>query len=197
MMNQQLCGINAIIFFTVSIFQSAGSSFEANTATIIVGTIQVVATIASAFVVNKAGRRPTLILTQAVMTLALAALGYFFYVKSYYPEDAANIGWIPIISMLLFVIAFGFGLGPLVWILLGELIVPRAVGAAGGLAAMVTWGLAFLVTVSFNYLIAALGDYGTYWLFTAFCILGMFGTHRYLPETKGKSIQEIQDNLRN
>lgn len=80
--------------------------------------------------------------------------------------------------------------------MLGELVPPKIAGVAGAFASMVNWALAFLVTLSFTYLTAALGDYGTYWLFAAFGILGIFFTAKYVPETRGKTLREIQEAFR-
>lgn len=196
MINQQLSGINAVIVFTASIFQSAGSSLNPNVAAIIIGGVQLVATFLSSMVVNRIGRRPTLLWTQGIMTCALIVFGVFFYLKEYHSATASAMSFIPIVSLVIFIIAFSFGLGPLAWLMLGELLPPRVSGVAGAVAAMVNWTLAFVVTVTFNYLIEALGDYGTYWLFSGFCIVGMLVTWKHLPETRGKSLTEIQELFR-
>lgn len=195
MVNQQLCGINAVVFFTVSIFASSGSTMNAGAATIVIGAVMLAATAASAAVVNRIGRRPTLILTQSLMTAALLVFGAFFYVKASHPETAASLGFVPLSALVVFITAFSFGLGPLAWLMLGELLPPKAAGVAGSLASMVNWFLAFAVTLTFTYLIEWLGDYGAYWLFAAFCVLGTVVTLKFVPETRNKTLREIQSDF--
>ena len=77
--------------------------------------------------------------------------------------------------------------------MLGEFVPPKIAGVAGAFASMVNWTLAFIVTLGFTYLTAVLGDYGTYWMFAAFGIGGMYFTAKHLPETRGKTLREIQD----
>lgn len=198
MANQQLCGINAVVFFTVSIFQSAGTALSASAATVVIGAVMLLATAASALVVNRVGRIPTLLVTQSLMTVALLAFGAFFYLKAGSPPSSAvtsSLGWLPLTALAVFITAFSFGLGPLSWLMLGELLPTRTAGVAGSLASMINWMLGFVVTLTFSYLIEWLGDYGAYWLFAGFCAFGIIGTAKILPETKGKSLREIQNEF--
>ena len=129
------------------------------------------------------------------MTVSLLAFGAFFYLKTYKPETAESFQWIPIPALVTYIVSFSFGLGPLAWLMLGELLPSKVAGPAGALASMINWALAFAVTLGFTYLTAALGDYGTYWLFAGLCMLGVLMTARYLPETRNKSLREIQEAI--
>jgi sugar porter (SP) family MFS transporter len=195
MLNQQLSGINAVIFFTVHIFQSSGQTLDSNVSTIVVGAVLLFATIISSFTVNHMNRRFTLISTQAVMTLSLVAFGAFFYLKKYSPQAAMSLEWVPLTALAFFIISFSFGLGPLAWLMMGELLSPKIAAIAGGIASIANWSTAFIVTICFTYLIDALGDYGAYWLFAAFGVVGMAVTAKYVPETRNKSLREIQDHF--
>ena len=197
MANQQLCGINAVVFFTVSIFQSAGTALSASAATVVIGAVMLAATAASALVVNRVGRIPTLLVTQSLMAAALLAFGTFFYLKAGSSSAVSSLGWLPLAALAVFITAFSFGLGPLSWLMLGELLPTKTAGVAGSLASMINWMLGFVVTLTFSYLIEWLGDYGAYWLFAGFCVLGILGTAKFLPETKGKTLREIQSEFLN
>lgn len=115
MINQQLSGINAVITFTVNIFQSSGSTINPNYATMIIGSILLVATVLSSFIVNHVGRRPTLLFTQVIMTLSLMVFGMFFYLKTYSPAHAEALSWLPITTLVIFIVTFSFGLGKTNW----------------------------------------------------------------------------------
>lgn len=194
-MSQQLSGVNAVMTFTVSIFQSAGASVDPNTATIIIGAIQLVATVLSSFTVNRVGRKTTLIISLSVMALSLISFGTFFYLNQRPLSTSVNLGWLPLLSLGFFIVSFSFGPGPLVWLMLGELLSPKIVGVAGGVASITTWGLAFSVTLGFPFMVKFLGDFGTYWLFALCCITSVLVVIRYLPETRNKTLREIQDNF--
>ncbi len=92
-------------------------------------------------------------------------------------------------------LSHSFGLGPLAWLMLGELLPSRAAGAAGALASVVNWSLAFLVTVCFNGMTSAMGNHGAYWTFAGFCAASALVTYRFLPETRGKTLREVQEHF--
>ncbi|TRY70298.1 hypothetical protein TCAL_02455 [Tigriopus californicus] len=190
--SQQWSGINAVITFTVTIFQSAGATVNPNTATIIIGGVQFVATVLSYFTVNRIGRRVTLMVTLTIMAVSLICFGIFFYLHQHHPSASVNLGWLPLLSMAMFIISFSFGPGPLAWLLLGELLSPKIMGMAGPMAAMTNWSVGFIVTLCFPFVVKLLGDYGAYWMFSAFCLVTLVVVMRYLPETRNKTLQEIQ-----
>jgi len=190
MLFQQLSGINAVIFYTVDIFESAGSSLDSNVSSIIVGVVQVAATLLSVFVVDRLGRRVLLLVSDVVMCISLVLLGLFFKLDD--GGNADNIGWLPLVSLITFVIAFSIGFGPLPWMMLGELLPPKIKGLTASLATMFNWLLAFLVTRFFKNVLSALGAAWCYWCFAIVCAVGTVFVFIFVPETKGKSIEEIQ-----
>ncbi|XP_021939138.1 facilitated trehalose transporter Tret1-like [Zootermopsis nevadensis] len=104
---QQVSGIDAIIFYTVSIFHSAGSQIDDHLATILVGLVQLVANFVSLFIVDRAGRRPLLIASGALMCVALAALGVHFHLQKYGMGE--GLGLLPLISLTVFMVGFSIG----------------------------------------------------------------------------------------
>lgn len=102
---------------------------ESNVASIIVGAVQVVATVVSSILVDRAGRRVLLLFSQIVMAVSLLGLGTFFTLKQYYGDDEVfYLKWVPLASMLVFIIAFSIGIGPLSWTLMGEILPPNVKG---------------------------------------------------------------------
>jgi SP family facilitated glucose transporter-like MFS transporter 8 len=110
MLFQQFSGINAVIFYAQSIFDAAGSTLDPAISTIIVGVVQVVMTVTSALLIEKAGRRILLLQSCVVMGLCLVMLGVYFMMKDA-GSDVTNISFIPLASVVLFIVSFSLGLG--------------------------------------------------------------------------------------
>uniref|UniRef100_A0A1L8DF43 Facilitated trehalose transporter Tret1 n=2 Tax=Nyssomyia neivai TaxID=330878 RepID=A0A1L8DF43_9DIPT len=192
---QQTCGINAVIFYTTDIFAAANTGIEAGIATIIVGVMQVVATFVSSMVVDRLGRRILLISSISVMSICTILMGVYFFLKG---QDAARVdslGWLPIVSLCIFIVMFSFGFGPVPWLMMGELFASDVKGFAGPIAGTTNWVLAFVITKTFTNLTDAIGTGETFWLFSGFSIVGLVFVFFLVPETKGKSLKEIQDML--
>ncbi len=120
-----------MLFFLNNIFDNAGSEMDSNLQSIIVGIVQVVATMVSSVLVDRAGRKILLTISDVGMAVSLVALGIFFYLK----DDAEDpvyldIGWLPLISMIIFITAFSLGFGPIPWMLVGEILPARALGTS-------------------------------------------------------------------
>ncbi|XP_034952225.1 uncharacterized protein [Chelonus insularis] len=191
---QQLSGINAVIFYTVTIFEAAGSDLNADLAAIIVALVQAVMAGVAALIVDRAGRKPLLLFSSAFMSLSLIALGLYFKLKDG-DQDVSNLGWLPLLSLTLFMIAFSIGLGPIPWMLMGELFTAETKALASGLAVMLNWFLVFLVTKTFPSMKEQLGAGVTFWVFAGIMAFATVFEYFFLIETKGKTLQEIQNEL--
>jgi len=194
MLFQQLGGVNAVIFYTGDIFKSAGTSMDANLSTIIVGIVQVAATVVSTVLADKAGRRILLLISDSMMGVSLAMLGAFFFIKEEQEntELADSLGWLPLVSMILFVTAFSLGFGPIPWMMVGEILPARVLGLASSIATVFNWFLAFLVTQFFADLKEAIHGAWCFWIFAIVCAIGTVYVFLIVPETKGKTTDEIQ-----
>jgi len=191
MLFQQLSGINAVIFYSTTIFQDSGSNFENDLIpSIIVAAVQVVATLGAVFVVDRLGRKILLIVSDALMCVSLVALGVYFKLKEDGKVD--GLGWLPLVSLIIFISAFSIGFGPLPWMMLGELLPPKLKGLVASMATMFNWFLAFLVTKFFTSVRDALTPKWCYWMFAIICAVGTAFVILIVPETKGKSLEEIQ-----
>ena len=93
---------------------------------------------------------------------------------------------------MVFIISFAFSLGPVVWTVINEIFPGRVRGRAVAVATAVNWGAAFLVSEFFLTLVDAIGESGTFWLFAFFCVVGGVWIYRKVPETKGRSLEQIQ-----
>ncbi|KAG5684032.1 hypothetical protein PVAND_013285 [Polypedilum vanderplanki] len=192
---QQVSGINAVIFYTNTIFDAANTGIEPALATIIIGVMQVIATFVSTMIVDRAGRRILLLISDSIMALCTLALGIYFYLQAQNEDNVKNLGWLPILSLCVFIVCFSLGFGPVPWIMIGELFAPDVKGLGASLNGTLNWLLAFVITKTFVNLTAALGRGGTFWLFSGLSILGTIFVFFVVPETKGKTLIEIQTML--
>ena len=192
-MSQQFCGVNGVIFFAEQIFIMAGAENPAM-CTIIVGVVQSVATLLSSVLVDRAGRKILLIISGVGMIVCLVALGYFFSVQES-KADISNIKWLPLVSVVGFIVVFSLGFGPLPWMMTGELLSPQIKGFASGIAVASNWVSVSVVTFSFQPLLELISSAYTFWMFAIITAIASAFIILVVPETKGKSMQQIQNEL--
>lgn len=146
--------------------------------------------------VDKAGRKILLLISMIVMTLMLIALGAFFFIADNDPATAKSIGWLPLTSLCVYLVFFAIGYGPVPWLMLSEIYSKEYNAVASPITAAFNWTLAFIITCTFGSISSALGIGQTFWIFAACSALGTTFTFLVVPETKGKSMNEIQSMLR-
>ncbi|KAI5693645.1 hypothetical protein M8J75_003013 [Diaphorina citri] len=176
MIFQQFSGVNTVIFYSNDIFKSAGSTLDPSISAIIVGVVQCIVTGLSVVLVDKAGRRLLLLLSNS-------------------GSDVSSIAFLPLISVIMFIVMFSLGFGPIPWMMVGELFAAEVKGIATGIAVAVNWIGAFLVTLCFGFLVRHFGSAATFWIFTVCCVVGTVFTFMVVPETKGKTLAQIQREL--
>ncbi len=187
-------GINVVIFYAKEIFEAGGTQIPANLATVIIGGVQVIMTYASGLLVDRAGRRVLLLVSDSIMAVCLIALGAFFYAKEQ-KWDVSEVSWVPLVSLSIYISVFSLGFGPIPGIMMGELFSPEAKGVALGIVCIVASLLEFIVVKGFHNLKKEF-DFGkTFWIFAGNCILGTLFVYFLVPETKNKPLQQIQDEL--
>lgn len=193
---QQLSGINAIIFYTSMIFKAAGSTLDPSLATIIVGAVQVIATFVSTLVVDRLGCRILLILSGSVMSICTYILGVFFHLQERNgSEYVSNLGWLPLLSVCIYIIVFSLGFGPIPWAMVGVLFPPQIKGLGTSITCFFNWVLVFFITKFFSDLNDEFGNATTFWIFSVFTALGTAFVFFYVPEIKGKSLDTVQSEL--
>jgi len=188
---QQVSGIGTIIFYTVSIFHSAGSQLDDHLATIIVGLVQLIFNFVSLFIVDWAGRKPLLIASGAIMCVALTALGTHFHLQKYGIEQ--SLGLLPVISLIVFMVGFSIGYCSIPFLLMGELIPEKQRSFLSSIAGSLSLGIMFVVIKTYHGLKNSIGEDGTFWLYSGVCLCSCFFVYFLLPETKGKSLKEIEE----
>ncbi|XP_054258056.1 facilitated trehalose transporter Tret1-2 homolog isoform X2 [Macrosteles quadrilineatus] len=189
---QQVSGIDTVLFYTVEIFNASGSFVNDYLATILVGLVQVLATLASLFVIDSYGRKPLLIFSGAFMSVAMAALGYYFYAHEHGLPIAKSLGLLPVISLMVFIAAFALGYCNVPFLLMGELLPVAQRSILSSVASAMNLGSMFLIIKSYHDLKYWIGDHGVFFSYAVLCIVSCVFVTILLPETKGKSLEEIE-----
>ena len=195
---QQITGINAIIYYANTIFDSAGLvSTESQTKATLycVGLTNVLATFIAVAYIDRFGRRPLLFMGLIGMFVSLCAVALGFATQSTSDTGAGTsiVGIITLVGLVVFIASFAFSLGPVVWTIISEIYPGRVRGKAVSFATAANWGAAFLVAEFFLTLTSGIGESATFFLFAAMCVLGFIFVWRYVPETRGRSLEEIQE----
>ena len=187
---QQVTGINTVIYYGPQIFELAGSSSHANAilATLIVATVNVVATIVGIALVDRIGRKPLLYVGVTGMTIALFALSFAF---GHEGMLGSSLGSIAITCLVVYIACFAFSLGAIAWILVAE-VFPLRVRGRGVAAGTFFSGIAnFAVSLTFLTLIHILGSAGTFAIYGTLCIATLVFVWFVVPETRGKDLERI------
>lgn len=189
---QQVTGINTVIYYAPTIFKSTGFGSSASIlATVGVGVVNVALTIVAILLVDKVGRRPLLLVGLTGMALSLGGLGLAFLL----PGLSGYVGWIAVASLMLYVAFFAVGLGPVFWLLISEIYPLKVRGSAMSVATVGNWGSNLLVALTFLTLIQAVGSTATFWLCAGLSVGALIFTYFLVPETKGRSLEEIEADL--
>ena len=171
---KQASGRAAVIFYASQIFESAGWSGNEHLPALIIALSQVGAVLVACVLVDRVGRRPLLVATMFSLTASCIALGTAFWLLE--KENMTGIGWLSLTSLIVYIVSFGNGIGPLPPLIMVEIISTRMRGPVSGVAICLNWITAFLVTNQFITLLDKLGTYGTFWMFACVNLLGSIFT---------------------
>lgn len=192
---QQLTGINAVNFYTVTIFEIAagGNSFlDGHSSAILVALVFCLANVCSYLLIERLGRKCLLIVSTTFISLSAFSLGtYFYLLETEY--DTSSLSFVPLASLVTFVLAFSIGYGPLLYVIVAEVLSSRVRSVVTPVAVGVNWLCVFLVAKTFPGLLQALQAYGAFWMYGSFSVVSLLFTIAFVPETKGKSEKQIQD----
>jgi sugar porter (SP) family MFS transporter len=187
-MFQQWCGINVIFNYAEEIFKAAGydiSSVLQNIAW--TGSVNLVFTFVALGTVDRRGRRPLMLLGAGGLALIYVALGACY---------ASGVKGLPLLLLVLAAIGcYAMSLAPVTWVIISEIFPNRIRGAAMSVAVASLWVACFILTYTFPILNARLGAAGTFWLYAAICVAGFVFIFAKLPETKGKTLEELEKQL--
>jgi SP family xylose:H+ symportor-like MFS transporter len=189
-MLQQFVGINVVLYYAGNIFRNMGASTDTSLLqTIIVGTINMVFTVVAVYTVDRFGRKPLMITGGIIMAMSMISLGFSFYIQ--------KTGLAALMFMLLYIAGFAMSWGPVTWVLLSE-IFPNSIRGAMSVSAASLWIANLIVSWTFpmlndNVWLTSRFNHGfAYWIYGVMCLLAALFIYRFIPETRGKSLEEIE-----
>jgi SP family sugar porter-like MFS transporter len=186
---QQWSGINVIFFYAPDIFAKAHLGVDtALFQTTLIGLMNVVFTVLAMRVIDKTGRKKLLLIGAAGMAFCYTVIGYLF--------ATGHIGdWLLLSFIILTPAFFAFGLGPTVWVILSEIFPNKIRGAAMSVATFSLWVACYLLTLTFPVFVEAFSAAVTFWIYAVICIVGFTVIFKYLPETKGVTLEKLEKLL--
>jgi sugar porter (SP) family MFS transporter len=185
---QQVTGINTVLYYGSIIFTEqagAASTSAALWANVLVGAMNLAFTVVALFTIDRLGRKVLLISAAAGMGVSLTVLGFVFRAGSATPTSVLAL-------ILCYVACFSFGMGPGVWVVISELFPTRIRGRAMSLATVALWLACLLITVTFLSLVKAFTAAGAFWIYALMCACTVWFVWKFTPETKGKKLEEIE-----
>ncbi len=185
---QQWCGTNVIFNYAQEIFQSAGYSVgDVLFNIVITGIANVVFTFVAIYTIDRLGRKTLMLIGAGGLCAIYAILGacYYFHIT----------GFFMIVLVVAAIACYAMTLGPCTWVLLAEIFPNRVRAVAMGVSTFALWTGCSTLTYTFPFLNRSLGSYGTFWIYSAVCLLGFVFILLLLPETKGKRLEELEKEL--
>ena len=192
--NLQLSAPIATLSYTVSTFQAAGSDISPNLSSIIVSLLQIAGTSGSAMLLDRAGRKVLLAISNFFLVLCLGVNGAYFFCKSN-DMDVSSVSWVPLLCLSVYVVALGVGVAPIPFLMIPELFLPEDRSLAVCVSMTWMWFVAFVVTKFYTNISELFGLYSCYWFFAICCLIGFFLSIFFYPETKNKSTEKIFQEL--
>lgn len=191
---QQMTGINTIIYYAPTIFEFAGfgSHKVAILATVGVGIVNVLMTVVAIWFIDRLGRKPLLYIGMTGMAISLGILGLAFYM----PGMADKLKMFTVLSVVAYIASFAISLGPIFWLMISEIYPLNIRGRAMSLATLSNWLFNMVVASTFLTLTEKLGKAGAFWFYGIVCVIGILFCRLYVPETKGKSLESIEEFLK-
>jgi sugar porter (SP) family MFS transporter len=190
---QQLSGVNAVNVYAPTMFTNLGFGNSASLlASVVLGTVKVILTLWVIFIVDRWGRRPLLLIGAGVMAATLLALG--IAVETLHTGSAA--GLTTLIMLILYLGGYELGWGAVVWIMISEVFPLKARGVGMGTASTALWAATFAITLVFPIMDDGIGLAASAWIFAAINLVLCLLVVRFVPETKGRSLEQIELDTR-
>ncbi|XP_007521502.3 solute carrier family 2, facilitated glucose transporter member 6 isoform X1 [Erinaceus europaeus] len=214
---QQLTGITPILVYLQSIFESTAVLLRPQNDAAIVGAVRLVSVLIAALTMDRAGRKILLFVSATIMFAANLTLGLYAQLgpRNVTPNTTVSleglslqeteqplatptsyITLVPLLATMLFIMGYAMGWGPITWLLMSEILPLRARGVASGLCVLVSWLTAFVLTETFPLVVKYLGLQVPFFFFATICLVNLVFTGCCVPETKGRSLEQIESYFR-
>jgi sugar porter (SP) family MFS transporter len=195
---QQITGINSVFFYAPMIFEQSGIGTDAAfMQAVLVGLVNLVFTVLAILLIDKLGRRPLMGFGLTVIAVCMLLLAYGFGAATY--SEAGELleinATLILIGILGFVAGFALSLGPVMWVLFSELFPNRIRGVAISFVGLINSSVSFIVQLVFPWELENFGNSVTFLIYGLFAVVGLVIVMKLLPETKGKSLEELEAEL--
>ena len=190
MVGPQIAGHHVFSLYLSEVFFRAGWQGHEDIAAIGVAAFQLIPVLLSAVIIERLGRRPLFILTACVCSLSCGTMGLAYVLQD--EAGFTHTGWLSLTSVSINLFAYYMGFGGASPILMVELLPMKVRGILAGTLTSITYAFAFGITAGYPFIVGALNDYGTFWIFSGLALVSLIIIILYLPETKGKSLEEIE-----
>jgi SP family arabinose:H+ symporter-like MFS transporter len=183
---QQITGINTIMYYAPVIFENAGAGIDtALLQTVAIGAVNLIFTLVAMRYIDRLGRRPLLLVGSVGMLVSMVCLSVAFFLQQFE-------GFWVLFFILLYIASFAGSLGPTIWVFLSEIFPNHLRSRAMSVALIALWIACFVITLAFPVMIGALGGGYTFIIFAFICLLNLWFVFKYIPETRGKSLEQIE-----
>ncbi|XP_052135894.1 sugar transporter ERD6-like 16 [Oryza glaberrima] len=192
MVFQQFVGINGILFYASETFVSAGFA-SGDLGTILMGCIQAPITAVGALLMDRSGRRPLLLISTSGLLIGSLMSAVSFYLKIH----GLFLEQVPIIALagiLVYIASYSIGMGAVPWVIMSEIFPINIKGIGGSFVTLVNWSGSWAVSFAFNFFMSWSSS-GTFFLFALVCAVAILFIVKIVPETKGKTLEEIQASM--
>ncbi|XP_047116047.1 facilitated trehalose transporter Tret1-like [Schistocerca piceifrons] len=188
---QVFAGLSVLLAYATDIFRQSGVALDADVCAIIVAAVQTMTSVATSLLVDRAGRRPLMLLSLAGCSATMAVLGTCFYLKDVARTDLTAVQWLPLAATVAFLVFNILGVGPLPWAIVGEVFQSDVKGMAIAIVSVLQSVLFAVLSKLFQVISDATGMYTAFFLFMASAFAGLVFTFFFLPETRGRTFIEI------
>ncbi|XP_024944312.1 facilitated trehalose transporter Tret1 isoform X1 [Cephus cinctus] len=191
----QWSGTNALTFYAVDIIKDSGATVDKYLATVILGVVRLASTIAACILCRRCGRRPLTLISSIGCGLSMVGLGSYMWLLEYWKSIniPATWTWVPIFCIFAYTITCTLGFLVIPWVMIGEVYPTQIRGVIGGITTMSAHAFIFTVVKTYPLLADSLTRHGTFILYGCISLVGTIYFYVCLPETKGKTLQEIED----
>ncbi|XP_023702263.1 facilitated trehalose transporter Tret1-2 homolog isoform X1 [Cryptotermes secundus] len=191
----QFSGVNPVTFYAVQVFQESGAEMNKYLATVILGIVRLLSTIAACISLRTCGRRPLTLISAIGCGLTMIGLGSYMYVREGWVAEGVQptATWIPVACIFIFTVASTLGYLVVPWVMIGEVYPTQVRGIIGGLTTCSAHLFVFMVVKTFPLIQHIASNHGSFWIYGSISLLGTIFFYLCLPETKGRTLQEIED----
>ncbi len=183
---QQFCGINVIFNYTSTIFESVGANLDRQLfETVAIGIVNLLFTLIAMWQVDKLGRKPLMLFGSIVLCIVYIIMALLL-------KNGASAGWVSLF-VLIAIASYAMSLAPVTWVLIAEIFPNKIRGLATSVAVLSLWLAYFILVFTFPLLAEVLGTYGPFWLYAVICLMGFLFIRKKVKETKGKTVEELEN----